>query len=100
MALPPFSDKRQSKLERSAMQVFLALTILLHNQGQRRKAVWRRFLVPNDINIYFVVKISLTVCPIFSVLLSNAAMALPPEACSIKNYGFVIYGKWTDFVVS
>jgi hypothetical protein len=21
-------------------------------------------------------------------------------ACAIKHYGFVIYGKWTDFVVS
>ncbi len=23
-----------------------------------------------------------------------------PRACTIKNYGFVLYGKWTDFIVS
>jgi hypothetical protein len=26
-------------------------------------------------------------------------VTLAPGACTIKNYGFVIYGKWTDFVV-
>jgi hypothetical protein len=23
-----------------------------------------------------------------------------PGACTIKSYGFVIYGKWTNFIVS
>jgi hypothetical protein len=27
-------------------------------------------------------------------------LGAPPGACTIKHYGFVVYGKWTDFVVS
>ncbi len=29
----------------------------------------------------------------------KSLMIMTPGACTIKNYGFVIYGKWTNFVV-
>jgi hypothetical protein len=33
-------------------------------------------------------------------LFSSTLIIRRPGACIIKHYGFVIYGKWTDFVVS
>jgi hypothetical protein len=33
-------------------------------------------------------------------MLANTNKLIRPGASTIKDYGFVIYGKWTDFLIS
>ncbi len=39
-------------------------------------------------------------CLIFENKAKKANNTKSPKACTIKYYGFIIYSKWADFVVS
>ncbi len=36
----------------------------------------------------------------FTIVIYDRGMVNSIGACTLKHYGFVIYGKWPDFVVS
>jgi hypothetical protein len=39
-------------------------------------------------------------CPQLNLLKDFLTCEICPKACTIEHYGLIIYGKWTDFMVS
>ncbi len=53
-----------------------------------------------DLCIFFLYHQWLLSCKQLCALSRNTSFKTYPGACSIKHYGFVIYGKLTNFIIS